>query len=209
MINSKNELKFYIMADRIIAGLNPQKKLLERILTVITPELQIIKYLELMRKASYYGQLKKKSLLYCFISKYFDIRYRNMGKKLGFSIGKDVFGYALFIPHYGTIVVNNGVRAGNYCVLHTSTCIGGDGKLIGNALYLSSGAKIMGRLQMGDFVSVATNSLVNKSVGDNVLVAGLPANIKKEAYQPWYIRDGKEFENRIQKIEQIKKQLLY
>ena len=51
------------------------------------------------------------------------------------------FGYGLVIPHYGTIVVNGGVRAGNYCVLHTSTCIGGSDKVIGGGLYLAAGAK--------------------------------------------------------------------
>lgn len=41
--------------------------------------------------------------------------------KLGFSIGCNVFGYRLVIPHYGTIVVNNEVRAGiilSYIPLH-------------------------------------------------------------------------------------------
>lgn len=55
-----------------------------------------------------------------------------MGIKLGFSIGYDVFGYGLHIPHYGTIVVNGICKIGNYAVLHTSTCIGGAGKVIGD-----------------------------------------------------------------------------
>ena len=36
-------------------------------------------------------------------------------------------GYGAVIPHYGTIVVNGDARLGNYCVLHTSTCIAGGG----------------------------------------------------------------------------------
>lgn len=35
------------------------------------------------------------------------MRYFRLSRMLGFSIGYDVFDYALVIPHYGTIVVGN------------------------------------------------------------------------------------------------------
>ena len=129
-----------------------------------------------------------------------------MGIKLGFSIGYDVFGYGLHIPHYGTIVVNGNCKIGNYAVLHTSTCIGGTGKVIGDGLYVGSGAMIMGTIQLGDGVSVASQSLVNKSCGENnVLLAGTPAVVKKKT-TIWYERDGKLYSDRVNKIEKIKEQ---
>lgn len=75
---------------------------------------------------------------YRFINK---IRYKSLGIKLGFTIPINVFGYGLVIPHYGTIVVGAGNTIGNYAVLHTSTCITAGNKIIGDALYLSTGAK--------------------------------------------------------------------
>ena len=126
---------------------------------------------------------------------------------LGFSIGPNVFGYGLVIPHYGTIVVNGAVRAGNFCVLHTSTCIGGGEKNIGDGLYLSAGAKIMGKLTLGNGVSVASNSLVNKSVGSHVLLVGCPAYIKKEDYSFWWKRDGETYLQRVSIVEKLKKQM--
>lgn len=114
------------------------------------------------------------------------------------------FGYGLVIPHYGTIVVNSGVRAGNYCVLHTSTCIGGANKIIGDGLYLASGAKIMGDVNLGNGVSVAAGSLVNKSYGDNVLIAGMPGIVVRDNYPIWYQRDGLKYEKRVEKIEELK-----
>lgn len=127
--------------------------------------------------------------------------------RLGFTIGYNVFGYGLVIPHYGTIVVNAGVRAGKFCVLHTSTCIGGGNKVIGDGLYLSAGAKIMGDLSLGEGVSITSNSLVNKSVGCNVLLAGCPAIVRREGYPFWWERDGEKYLKRVAVVENLKKQM--
>lgn len=91
---------------------------------------------------------------YCIPATYYHYLHRKLGMKLGFTIGKDVFGYGLVIPHYGTIVVGENNRCGNYCVLQTSTCISNNEKKIGNALYLATGAKITSRCILGDNVSV-------------------------------------------------------
>lgn len=81
-----------------------------------------------MRFCSYYSI--KRGLFYKILFLYHFWRYKSLGLKLGFSIGYDVFGYGLHIPHHGTIVVNDDCKIGNYCVLHTCTCIGGAGKII-------------------------------------------------------------------------------
>lgn len=155
-----------------------------------------------MRIVAFYSNVKSyKSIKYL----YHRIRFRKLGLKLGFSIGYNSFGYGLLIPHYGTVVVNGGIRAGNYCVLHTSTCIGGSDKQIGDGLYLSSGALIMGKnIILGDNISISANSLVNISfLESNVLLAGSPAK-KKKASLAWYERDGDQFHARIKTIEKLK-----
>ena len=116
-----------------------------------------------------------------------------------------MFGYGLVIPHYGTIVVGAGNTIGNYAVLHTSTCITAGNKIIDDALYLSTGAKIINDISLGNCVSVSANSVVNKSIQEsNVLLVGSPAIVKKES-EPWYIRDGKEFERRVSAVEALRK----
>lgn len=169
-----------------------------------SPNVKIIKFMLYMRKASYYKNIRTPNLLERLKGIWYSYLYQNLSLRLNFSIGRDVFGYGLVIPHYGTIVVNGGCRAGNFCVLHTSTCIGGDNKVIGNALYLASGAKIMGDLSLGDGVTVASNSLVNNSVGDNVLLAGLPAIIKRQHYPYWFVRDGEKYIQRVKAVEYLK-----
>lgn len=204
MIATKRELQFYIKADRIMNGLPTKRTLRERVHFFLPPPVKIIETLRYMRRASYYNGKKNPSVIDRLLGKWSSLMYMITSMKLGFSIGSNVFGYGLVIPHYGTIVVNSGVRAGNYCVLHTSTCIGGSDKVIGDGLYLAAGAKIMGKLTLGDGVSVASNSLVNRSAGSNVLLAGSPAMVKKQEYPFWWERDGEVYIQRVKTCESLK-----
>lgn len=208
MIKSRKELEFYIMADRIMAGRNSRRSLKEFLKGVFTSQNVILDYLRYMRKVSYYKSKKCRRLSFDYLRcLYAGYKYRNLGLKLGFSIGYDVFGYGLLIPHYGTIVVNSNVRVGNYAVLHTCTCIGGSNKIMGDGLYLSTGSQIMGNLTLGNNVSVSAHSLVNKSFGDNVLLVGSPALVKVENYSSWYDRYGDIYKQRVLKVEKLKREM--
>ena len=77
----------------------------------------------------------------------------------------------------------------------------------GDGLYMAVGCKVIGPLSLGNSVSIAANSVVNKSYGDNVLLAGAPAKVVKENYPSWYERDGDIFQQRINKVESLKKQM--
>ena len=163
----------------------------------------VMKYLVMLRKEEYYSGNKSLSWLR-LINK---MRFQRLGMKLGFSISANVFGYGLVIPHYGTIVVGAGNVVGNYAVLHTSTCITAGKKIIVNAMYLSSGSKIINYITLGDGISISANTLVNKPVNQsNVLIAGCPAVIMKLTV-PWYIRDGEEYERRVNEVEAIRNHL--
>ena len=114
----------------------------------------------------------------------------------------------MVIPHYGTIVVGDDNRCGNYCVLHTSICISGErgGKRIGDALYASSGCRINKPITLGNNVQICSNSVVNKSITDNdIVLGGMPAQIKKTNVAIWY--EGWEAEDWKNKVEQLKMQM--
>ena len=133
---------------------------------------------------------------------------RRLGIKLGWSITAESLGYGLLLPHYGTIVVGPN-HIGNYTVLHTSVCITGNMKTIGDALYLSTGAKITSKVVLGDNITVAANSVVTKSFPEgDVLLAGVPAIVLKPS-EPWYIRDGSMFYDRVKKIEELKERMFH
>lgn len=189
----------------------------DRIKSLFIPD-NIIQYLKSLRWSCYIANKQqytppsrthsKKHLppYIKFIGLYHKIRCHRLGLKLGFSIGSEVFGYGLVIPHYGTIVVGNTNRIGNYAVLHTSTCISNNGKVIGDALYLATGVKITSKVKLGDNVSVGANSVVNKSFGSNIMIGGSPAKQIKEA-EAWYIRDGETYLKRMQAVEELKRKM--
>lgn len=205
MIKTKGQLKFYIYADRIINGY-PIKKSMKEYIFKFLGGYQILSYLEIMRKLDYLKNKENNSIFNRLTQAYYHWRYVNLGTKLGFSIGYETFGYGLLIPHNGTIVVNNNCKIGNYCVLHTSTCIGGGGfKIIGDGLYMSAGAKIMGSGIYGTGVTLAANAVANTGSGNNVLLVGVPSVVKRKDYPLWYIRDGKVFQDRINYIEELRK----
>ena len=157
-----------------------------------------------MRKASYFLSCGRWLKLIGYWHKY---RCYKLGLKCGFSIGCDCFGYGLVLSHYGTIVVGSSNRIGNYAVLHTSTCISDNKKVIGDALYLSTGAKMTTRLTLGDNVSVGANSVVNKSFAEgNCMIAGAPAIRIKDA-EPWYERDGEYYSTLVKRCETLKTQM--
>lgn len=135
---------------------------------------------------------------------FYSYKSTRLALKLGFSLSTKCFGYGLVIPHYGTIVIGNTNRIGNYCVLHTSTCVVSRASEIGDGFYLSTGAKVSTHVHLGDNVSVAANSVVNKDFGSNILLAGMPAKIKKES-TAWYERDGEIFADRVSRVEELKK----
>ena len=202
-ITSKKELRFVILADQMMnrGFFVPSYK--DKIKRIFIPD-YIINYLQLIRKVSYYHSRNGiwDRIMFFLLYK----KYLKLGVKLGFSIGFDTLGYGAVIPHYGTIVIGGTNRIGNYAVLHTSTCISDNGKIIGDGLCLATGAKITSMLTLGNNISVGANSLVNKSfVENNALIGGVPAIMIRQS-EPWYIRDGMEYFNRVQKVERMRAQ---
>ena len=199
-IYEKRQLLFYLYADRMMnRGLFSQT-FKQRIKAIVVRD-PIMRYLETMR---YYAYYKTSTSVVGKVKKiYYGARFRNLGLKLGFSIAEDVLGYGCVIPHYGTIVVGSPNKIGNYAVLHTSTCITANGKIIGDGLYLSTGAKITTRIKLGNNVSIGANSVVNKDFeAGNAMIAGAPAHFIKDA-EPWYGNEGMMYD-RVRRVEELK-----
>lgn len=118
IIKTEQELNFYIAADRMIRGISGQSSTLEKILRFaglysLIYDGYIINYLYYLRQLNYYKNLQKPSIIEKIMKKYCSLRHKKLGKKLGFTISPESFGYGLFTPHHGTIVVNNNCQFGN------------------------------------------------------------------------------------------------
>ena len=200
---AKLKLKFYIAADNMMNRGYFRPNIKTKLIGIIYPD-YIMRYLKALRKAEYYINIGKRLSLGFLVNKY---RLSSLGVRLGFSINTNVLGYGVVIPHYGTIVIGNGNKIGNYAVLHTSTCITAGNKVIGDAFYLSTGAKIINDINIGDCVSVAANAVVNKSFPEpSRLLVGIPA-IDKMPRSAWYVEDGEKYKNKVEKIEEYAKEI--
>ena len=116
------------------------------------------------------------------------LAYDKYSRKLGFSIPINVFGPGLCIVHAGTIVVNEKAKIGANARIHVGVNIGNSapfGKdwvpdnvpIIGDNVYIGPGAKLFGKIKIGNDVAIGANAVVTKDVPDHVTVAGVPARI--------------------------------
>ena len=102
----------------------------------------------------------------------------NISSKYGIELyGK--YGNQLRIWH-GPIVINSLVQIGDNCQLHGNNCIGTNGTSeecakIGNNVEVGFGTTIIGNISICDNVIIGANSLVNKSIEEPGIYAGIPA----------------------------------
>lgn len=175
MIKTKKDLKEYLYWDKCALGKNKQK-------SPLFAKDEIWRFEILLRKAEYYTNNRQgviNNLLYAF----YKFRFHRISVKLGFSIPMNVFDKGLSIAHYGSIVVNDNAKVGKNCRIQESTTIGTTGgsskaPLIGDNVFIASGARIIGDIHLGDNIAVGANAVVIKSCEKNgVTLAGIPAKI--------------------------------
>ena len=187
-----------------------KRSILRRLYEIYMPD-EVMNYLRAMRKFSYYSIPKVKLLSKCilfFLSKYYKRKFILLGNKLGFSIGKDCFGYGLVIHHPGSIVVGSNNSVGNYALMNTSTCIIQNGSTIGDGLFMGTGATIIKKVFLADNVWVGANSVVNTSFDANKLIGGMPAKQLKIIKGGWYRYLYKEeWYRRYTMCEKLKKEM--
>lgn len=94
-------------------------------------------------------------------------------------IGTDAeFGPGFVLMHPNGVVINSRVRGGSGVVLESGVVIGsekGHTPVLGDHIFVGAGAKIIGRLTIGDRAKVGANAVVVKSVAENTTVVGIPA----------------------------------
>jgi serine O-acetyltransferase len=142
-----------------------------------------------MRKLEYWTNCRNKGFLKVYIL-YLKFRYQKMSMKLGFSIPINCFEEGLYISHYGTVVINSRARIGKNCRIQEGINIGdsrGGVPVIGNNVYICTGAKVVGDIYVADDVLIGAQALVNKSITESgVTVAGIPAKvIGKHSSRPY------------------------
>lgn len=180
MIKTKQDLIEYIAADN---AWYKQSNWKWRLIDAFTNATGYVlkKYLKLLRKFEYYHNNSKGSRFNTYMGYYFERRKNRLGEKLGIEIGPNCFGKGLQIWHYGSIVVNPNVRAGENCVLRGANCIGNNGTVdknpvLGDNVELGYGAVIIGNVTVADNTKIGANAVVNKSITEEGgTYVGVPA----------------------------------
>lgn len=95
-----------------------------------------------------------------------------------------VIGRCLFIDHGDGVVIGETAVIGDHVVLYQGVTLGGTGKekgkrhpTIGHHVLISTGAKVLGAITVGDYAKIGAGSVVLKSVPPNATVVGIPARV--------------------------------
>jgi len=95
-------------------------------------------------------------------------------------------GRRLCIEHHGGIVIHGATVIGDDCLIRHGVTTGNTGvddplgaPTIGNRVQFGAGAKILGRVRVGDDVIIGANAVVVHDIPDHAVVGGVPARILK------------------------------
>lgn len=85
------------------------------------------------------------------------------------------------------VVIHKRSIIGKNCIIGTNITIGGktphlEVPIIGDDVYIATGAKVLGPITIGNNVTIGANAVVITNVPDNAIVAGVPAKILR--YNP-------------------------
>lgn len=101
---------------------------------------------------------------------------------------KCTIGSGLVFSHGHDIVIGADVKIGKNCTIFNGVTLGnknlefssnGNQPTLGNNVIISTGAKILGPVKIGDNVTIGANSVVLNDIPSNSIAVGIPARIIK------------------------------
>lgn len=111
-------------------------------------------------------------------------RYRASGYRYGISIPYSTqIGPGLHIAHAGGIVVSHLSVIGRDCTIAQGVTLGwkpgprGGAPIVGDEVYIGPGAKVIGKVRIGDRAVIGANAVVTSDVPAGAVVGGIPARV--------------------------------
>lgn len=94
---------------------------------------------------------------------------------------RTTFGKRLMLPHPNGVVIHEDAVIGDDCMIMQQVTIGmiGDGEVpvLGNSVYVGAGAKIIGKVRVGDGARIGANAVVIEDVPPGCTAVGVPARL--------------------------------
>lgn len=111
------------------------------------------------------------------------------------SIGRRVeVGPGLVIPH-GHVLIDGAVKIGRNCIINPWVTIGLSrrrrwgldprGPIIGDSVFIGTGAKVLGPITIGDGARIGANAVVIEDVPPSATAVGAPARIVRTTRPDW------------------------
>ena len=124
-------------------------------------------------------------LLRKFFSFFYRIAFKLVQMTAGIELPCEVeIGRNFVIDHSGGIVVSGFARFGDDCRIRTGVVVGlarvddPCAPVLGNNVDVGAGAKLLGRIRIGDNVRIGANAVVVTDVPADSIAVGVPARIK-------------------------------
>lgn len=123
--------------------------------------------------------LKKKTLLVRILLEPIHlVLFRRIRTRWGIEIDRSAqIGPGCYIGHYGGITISGQAKIGSNANISQLVTIGvsGEGEkrgvpTIGNDVYIAPGAKVFGKIRIGNNVKIGANAVIHKDIPDNAIV---------------------------------------
>ena len=173
-------MQLYIEEDAKQAGYKLPCNIKQKITELLFPDYNH-EFMVCLRKLEYYNN-NCKGIINKLFFYYYSKKHQNLRAKTGIELNVNVADYGLHISH-GKIVVSSIAKIGKNCKILSDVTIGGQGRydrngapIIGDRVFIGSGAKIIGAIKIANGVVIGANSVVTKDISEpNTTWAGNPA----------------------------------
>lgn len=124
-------------------------------------------------------------LLRKLMSLHYKILYKLVQIVTGIELPCEVeIGRNFVIDHFGGVIVSGFAKFGNDCRIRNGVVVGlahtddPCAPVIGDNVDIGAGAKVLGRIRIGNNVHIGANAVVTRDVPDDCIAVGVPAVIK-------------------------------
>ena len=190
MITNKALFKEYLQQDRERnIGSIPWYKIIGKKFLGTRDGILAYNYLKSLRRYEYaLNCLKGHGIFGSFLYVIARYNHARLSQKYNINIQPNMVGKGIRLPHIiGGGIIINCLAMGDYCTVNTNVVVGkknsdDERPIIGNNVDLCVGCKVIGKVTVGDNVTVAPNAVVISSIESGEVVGGIPARSLNKKY---------------------------
>ncbi len=121
---------------------------------------------------------KQNMIVHLLLLPIYLFQYHRMRSKWGIEIPRATqIGEGFYIGHFGGITISPSAKIGKNMSISQQVTIGVSGQgekrgspVIGDNVYLAPGAKVFGKIKIGNNVKIGANAVIYKDIPDNAIV---------------------------------------